>query len=81
MTLCDGGPTAIADLGANFWLTPAHAAADTPRDAACAPQLAELNPYCAVAVLPAAEAALPAATLRRFSLVICTNVRLEECVA
>ena len=78
VTLCDSGATCMADLGANFWLTPAHAAEGTPRDVACAPQLAELNPYTSVGVLPVAEASLPAATLRRFSLVICTNVRQEE---
>ena len=44
----DPEPTRMRDLGSNFYLTEAHAAAGTPRAEAGLPQLKSLNPYCKV---------------------------------
>ena len=48
VTVWDPEPTRIADLGTNFYLTEAHAAAGTRRSAAALPQLKSLNPFCKV---------------------------------
>ena len=44
----DPEPTEPRDLGCNFYLTAAHAAAGAPRAEASLPQLKSLNPFCKV---------------------------------
>ena len=55
VTVWDPEPTSIRDLGSNFYLTEAHAAAGTRRTEACLPQLKSLNPFCKVEEHTAAE--------------------------
>jgi ubiquitin-activating enzyme E1 len=62
ITICDGTPVAISDVGANFFLTPEDAAAGTPRATAIQPRLKELNPFCEInAVTTGLDEALVAA--------------------
>mmetsp|Transcript_12120 Transcript_12120/g.36413 ORF Transcript_12120/g.36413 Transcript_12120/m.36413 type:complete len:1221 (+) Transcript_12120:148-3810(+) len=56
LTLYDPKPCAVADAGANFFISEADAGA--PRDAVCRPRLQELNPDAVVAVADALDEAL-----------------------
>jgi len=53
VTLFDPMPAMTADLAAQFYLTPDHVAAGTPRAAASLPLLESLNPYVSVSLLEA----------------------------
>lgn len=56
LTIMDPRPATWMDLGANFYLTPAHVkAGDAAKDASCVAQLTSLNPYVLVSVSSATE--------------------------
>ena len=48
ITVYDNKPTQMQDLGVNFFLNEGDVSKGTPRAAACAPRIQELNPLCAV---------------------------------
>ena len=74
VTLFDPAPTQWDDLSAQFYLGERDVGA--PRAAACAPRLAALNPYVQVAVH--AGAALAAADVARFTVVVAADQPLRE---
>lgn len=80
VTIYDPHPTTIGDLSSNYYLTAEHAAAGTPRGAACVASLAELNPYVSVSLLPTKPGvqALATEVLRRFHVVVATDVPRGE---
>ena len=48
ITVHDNKPTQMQDLGVNFFLNEGDVSKGTPRAAACAPRIQELNPLCTV---------------------------------
>jgi ubiquitin-activating enzyme E1 len=75
--LYDPAPTSWLDLSGQFYLTPEDVG--HPRAARCLARLQALNQYVTVAVAP--EAALSAAVLARFSVIVATDCSEAELAA
>ena len=75
LTLHDPKPVQFSDLSAQFFLREDDVAKGVTRAQATAPRLAELNNYVPVSVL---EGDLAEDKLARFSVIVLTNVSLEE---
>lgn len=75
VSLYDPTPASFSDLSSNFYLTEAHVAENTPRAAACLPDLVSLNPYVSVSLHDGAIdfSAVTADTLKSFAVVVLIN--------
>ena len=70
MGLLDASPALESDRGAQFYVTDEHIAAGTSLAEASLPQLATLNPYVKVHVVPGAGAAVTAELVSKYSVVV-----------
>jgi ubiquitin-activating enzyme E1 len=76
VTLFDPEPVSVADVGTNYFLP--ISSVGKPRAATCVAQLAELNSYVQVSVLP--ESSISPAVLSRFQVVVATSTPRSQLV-